>query len=188
MRRVIFCARCSQCGAIQVAAEKVTVRICDEGVVVDHTVRVQCPHCDMRSVAPIDVAMAAILLKSGARLERWSLPLELAEHRAQDAPITHDDLIDFHEQLAKLPTAAQLDRHLFPIGPDWLATPEAARYLGLGAPTLHRLINEGLLPAYNVERVIRIKVSDLDAYIDACRIEPGTLTHLYSVGDVDDAG
>ena len=65
------------------------------------------------------------------------------------------------------------------VGPDWLGTPDAARYLGLRAPTLYRLIDDGLLPAYRMGRVIRIKVSDLDAFIVGARIEPGTLTHLH---------
>lgn len=36
-------------------------------------------------------------------------------------------------------------------------------------------------------RVIRIKVSDLDAFIVGARIEPGTLTHLYPP-HLDDVG
>ena len=35
------------------------------------------------------------------------------------------------------------------------------------------------LTAYRIGRVIRFKVSDLDAYIDSSRIEPGTITYLY---------
>ena len=74
------------------------------------------------------------------------------------------------------------------VGDDWLGTPDAAKYLGLGAPTLYRFIDEGLLPAYRMGRVIRIKVSDLDAFIAASRIEPGTLTHLYPPRDLDEVG
>ena len=73
------------------------------------------------------------------------------------------------------------------VGPDWLGTPDAAKYLGLRASTLYRLIDEGLLPAFRMGRVIRIKVSDLDWYIASTRIEPGTLTHLHPVRDPDDA-
>ena len=43
------------------------------------------------------------------------------------------------------------------VGDDWLGTPDAVNYLGLGAPTLYRFIDEGLLPAYRMGRVIRIK-------------------------------
>ena len=74
------------------------------------------------------------------------------------------------------------------VGGDWLGTPDAANYLGLRAPTLYRLIDEGLLPAYRMGRVIRIKVTDLDAFIATAKIEPGTLSHLHPLRDLDDAG
>ena len=75
-----------------------------------------------------------------------------------------------------------------PIVEDWLSSADAAAYLGLRAPTLYRLINDGVLPAYRLGRAIRIKISDLDAYIASAEIEPGTLAHLYPPGNLDDAG
>ena len=61
----------------------------------------------------------------------------------------------------------------------WLSTKEAARRLGVTPRTLYRFIDEGGVPAYRLGRVIRLKQSDVDSYIDQCRIEPGTLEHLY---------
>ena len=61
----------------------------------------------------------------------------------------------------------------------WLGTKEAARRLGVTPRTLYRFIDDGGLPAYRLGRVIRLKQSDVDAYIETCRIEPGTLEHLY---------
>jgi excisionase family DNA binding protein len=61
----------------------------------------------------------------------------------------------------------------------WLSTKAAARRLGVTPRTLYRFINEGQLAAYRFGRVIRLKQSDVDAYIETCRIEPGTLEHLY---------
>ena len=61
----------------------------------------------------------------------------------------------------------------------WLSTKEAARRLGVTPRTLYRFIDEGGVPAYRLGRVIRLKQSDVDAYIEQCRIEPGTLEHLY---------
>ncbi len=61
----------------------------------------------------------------------------------------------------------------------WLSTAEAASRLGITPRTLYRFIDEGQLPAYRFGRVIRLKASEVDAFIDACRIEPGTLEHLY---------
>jgi excisionase family DNA binding protein len=61
----------------------------------------------------------------------------------------------------------------------WLSTAEAARRLGITARTLYRFIDEGQVPAYRFGRVIRLKEAEVDAFIEACRIEPGTLEHLY---------
>lgn len=61
----------------------------------------------------------------------------------------------------------------------WLGTAEAARHLGITPRTLYRLIDEGQLPAYKFGRVIRLKSDDVTTFIEASRIRPGTLEHLY---------
>jgi excisionase family DNA binding protein len=61
----------------------------------------------------------------------------------------------------------------------WLSTAEAARALGITSRTLYRFIDEGQLPAYRFGRVIRLKQSDVDSFIEQCRIAPGSLEHLY---------
>jgi len=66
-----------------------------------------------------------------------------------------------------------------PGGSEWLGTKEAARRLGITPRTLYRFIDEGQLPAYRFGRVIRLKAVEVDSYIESCRIEPGTLEHLY---------
>ena len=72
-------------------------------------------------------------------------------------------------------------------GIEWLSTPKAADRLGITARTLYRFIDEGLVPAYKFGRVIRLKRSDVDAFIEASRVEPGSMAHLYpeTVGDDD---
>lgn len=62
---------------------------------------------------------------------------------------------------------------------EWLNTETAAKRLGITTRTLYRFINEGGLPAYRMGRVIRVKQTDVDAFIEVSRIEPGTLGHLY---------
>ena len=72
---------------------------------------------------------------------------------------------------------------------DWMGTPEAAEYLGVVLRTLYRLIDRGEVPAYKVGRVIRVKQSDLDAFLESHRVKPGDLKHLYPespVGAGDD--
>ena len=61
----------------------------------------------------------------------------------------------------------------------WMSTQEAARRLGITTRTLYRFVDEGQLPAYKMGRVFRLKQSDVDAFIEGSRIEPGTLEHLY---------
>lgn len=61
----------------------------------------------------------------------------------------------------------------------WLSTGDAAERLGITPRTLYRFIDEGQVSAYRFGRVIRLKATDVDAFIDNCRIEPGTLEHLY---------
>ncbi len=62
---------------------------------------------------------------------------------------------------------------------DWLGTKDASARLGVTLRSLYRFIDEGDLPAYKFGRVIRIKVADIDRFIESCRIRPGQLEHLY---------
>ena len=70
---------------------------------------------------------------------------------------------------------------------EWMSTAEAAKRLGITPRTLYRVIDEGQLPAYRFGRVIRLKEDEVEAFIESCRIEPGTLEHLYpeTVGHSD---
>ena len=62
---------------------------------------------------------------------------------------------------------------------NWMSTKEAAEHLGVTLRSLYRFIDEGTLPAYKFGRVIRLKEEDVDGFIEACRIPPGSLDHLY---------
>ena len=61
----------------------------------------------------------------------------------------------------------------------WLSTRTASERLGVTLRTLYRFIDEGQLPAYKFGRVIRIKETDVEGFIEAARISPGSLEHLY---------
>ncbi|MGY9074242.1 MAG: helix-turn-helix domain-containing protein [Acidimicrobiales bacterium] len=67
----------------------------------------------------------------------------------------------------------------------WLSTKEAARRLGITPRTLYRFVDMGELTAYRFGRVIRLQQTDVDAYIETCKVEPGTLEHLYPDAKVD---
>ena len=60
----------------------------------------------------------------------------------------------------------------------WLSTDDAARRLGIIKGTLYRLIDQGEVPAYKFGRAIRLQQREVDDFIEASRIEPGTLSHL----------
>ncbi len=65
---------------------------------------------------------------------------------------------------------------------NWMSTREASERLGLTLRSLYRFIDEGDLVAYKFGRVIRIKEADVDRFIEAHRITPGSLEHLYPEG------
>lgn len=69
----------------------------------------------------------------------------------------------------------------------WLNTDEAAKRLGITTRTLYRFIDQGKLSAYRFGRVFRLRLTDVDSFIDDCKVEPGTLRHLYPGTGADEA-
>ena len=61
----------------------------------------------------------------------------------------------------------------------WMSTRETSERLGVTLRTLYRFINEGQIPAFKLGRVIRLKESDVEDFIEGARIAPGALEHLY---------
>lgn len=61
----------------------------------------------------------------------------------------------------------------------WLGSSEAAAQLGITPRTLYRLIDGGKVRAYRLGRVIRLRSEDINDFLEASQIEPGTLTHLH---------
>jgi excisionase family DNA binding protein len=60
---------------------------------------------------------------------------------------------------------------------EWLSTKDAAAWLGVQVAVVQNVINQGLLRAYRPGlRNIRIRRSDLEAYLESRVIEPGSLT------------
>jgi excisionase family DNA binding protein len=64
-------------------------------------------------------------------------------------------------------------------GPEWMSSKAAAAYLGISQRTMYKLIDEGQVPGYQLGRVIRLQRPELDAFIEASRVQPGSLRHLY---------
>ncbi|MCU0271384.1 MAG: hypothetical protein MUF83_22460 [Acidimicrobiales bacterium] len=90
-------ASCYDCGDVELTTSDVQVRVCT----IDNqgTYSFRCPHCEMTVVKPAEPRTVDLLVASGVAYSTWSPPLELSEPRGFGAPITHDELLEFHELL-----------------------------------------------------------------------------------------
>ncbi|MDH3754197.1 MAG: hypothetical protein OEU32_10035 [Acidimicrobiia bacterium] len=90
-------ASCTTCGDVELTVADVEVRVCtttDEGVY-----HFDCPRCATEVAKPAEPRIIDLLVASGVHVTSWSIPAELLEEHHGE-PITHDDLLDFHELLA----------------------------------------------------------------------------------------
>ena len=89
-------ASCNECGDVELTTADVRVRVClDTG---DGEYSFRCPICAMTIVKSAENRTIDLLVASGVSMETWKLPAELNERRV-GAPITHDDILDFHQVL-----------------------------------------------------------------------------------------
>lgn len=63
-------------------------------------------------------------------------------------------------------------------GDDWMSVPDACYFPGIVNRTLYSLIDTGQVPAFKFGRVILSRRTDVVAFLEGQRIEPGTLRHL----------
>jgi len=93
-------ASCPTCGRIDLSVRDITVRCCDDTM--EHSYRFRCPVCATWTVNDASASVLTLLVRAGAEVERWRLP---REHRVDNGtPISRDDVINFREALAQLPT------------------------------------------------------------------------------------
>lgn len=90
-------ASCSMCGDVELTTADVRVRVCIDDNQGQYAFR--CPLCQMMVVKPAESRTVDLLVAAGVALDTWSLPAELAE-RPSGRPLTHDDLLDFHDFLS----------------------------------------------------------------------------------------
>lgn len=93
---------CPHCGRVSILIYDVTVRICrdDPG---RSNWRYTCPLCRNTEVAGAPPWVVTALRHHGARVERWSLPSELADPaRANPEPLDPDGVIDLCRTLDEL--------------------------------------------------------------------------------------
>lgn len=91
-------ASCPTCGDVEMTTSDVQVMVCsstNEG-----SYAFLCPACSLAVSKPAEPDVVDLLVASGVRLAVWDMPAELSEsHRG--APISHDDLLEFHFQLQR---------------------------------------------------------------------------------------
>ncbi len=90
-------ATCSECGDVELRSRDLQVRICTDTAASTYLFR--CPVCRLTEVKPADDQIVDILVAAGVTCVEWHLPAELQE-RPIGAPISHDDVLDFHDILA----------------------------------------------------------------------------------------
>ncbi len=89
-------ASCPDCGDVEFTTADVQVRIsAPDG---SGTYSFRCPSCVVTVVKSAEPRTIDLLLASGVEQASAPLPAELDERRDGD-PITHDDLLDFHDLL-----------------------------------------------------------------------------------------
>jgi hypothetical protein len=90
-------ASCGDCGDVELTTADVHVRVCT--LEDQSTYSFRCPVCMMTVVKPAEARTVDLLVASGVSYETWAPPLELSEPRGTGEAITHDELLDFHDQL-----------------------------------------------------------------------------------------
>ena len=86
-------ANCPSCGDVQLTADDLTVRVCADDERGSYCF--QCPECRGAVAKEASRRIVDLLVSSGVRMQVWRLPAELTETRI-GAPLTPDDLLDFH--------------------------------------------------------------------------------------------
>ena len=89
-------ASCPTCGDVELTTRDVQVLLCattNEG-----SYAFRCPACRLAVSKPAEPRIVDVLVASGVRLSVWQLPAELDEVHT-GAPITYDDLLEFHFEI-----------------------------------------------------------------------------------------
>lgn len=90
-------ATCGDCGDVEMTTADVWVRICADDA--SGTYSFRCPTCSMVVVKGAEPHIVDLLVAAGVALSTWRRPAELNETHTGE-PISHDDLLDFHDMLS----------------------------------------------------------------------------------------
>ncbi len=101
-------ANCPTCGDVQLSSSELTVRVCaddDRG-----SYWFSCPECERPVTKDASPRIIELLVSSGVRKQVWRLPAELREGHYSGAPLTPDDILDFHLLLERGDWMRELER------------------------------------------------------------------------------
>jgi endogenous inhibitor of DNA gyrase (YacG/DUF329 family) len=101
-------ASCPDCGEVSLAAEDIVLRI--GSAVSPNSYGFACPTCSDFVEKPADERVVRLLLSGGVMPVMNHIPAEALESR-QGPPISHDDLLAFHELLKRDDWFDQLAGH-----------------------------------------------------------------------------
>lgn len=102
-------ASCETCGDVELTTADVKVRVCINDNRGEYSFR--CPQCSMTVVKGAEPRTIDLLVASGVAMDTWSLPAELDEPKT-GLPISHDELLEFHDQLHDASSWSQALEHL----------------------------------------------------------------------------
>ncbi len=90
-------ASCPDCGDVEFTTRDVQVRVsAPDG---SGTYAFSCPGCAVTVVKAAETRTIDLLLASGVVMAPGDIPAEVDERPWFEDPITHDDLLDFHDML-----------------------------------------------------------------------------------------
>ena len=86
-------ANCPDCGAVECKPQTFELQVCDQAEA-SYYVFI-CPSCNSRIQKHADERAIELLIAEGVTPRQWNLPAEFRETHG-GAPLTIDDLLDFH--------------------------------------------------------------------------------------------
>lgn len=90
-------ASCPDCGEIELRVPDIHVSICRDTGEGDYSFI--CPACNERVTKEAERRTLDLLVASGVSVAFWSTPIERLVEEV-DEPLSEDDIIDLHEELA----------------------------------------------------------------------------------------
>lgn len=88
-------ATCGDCGDVVLTTADVRVLLFTYDNSASYSF--QCPTCRLIVVKPARGRTVDLLVASGVSLSSWDHPAELREPRGSGDPVSHDDLVGFHQ-------------------------------------------------------------------------------------------